>query len=234
MRSPAFPPSAIASLAGLLASVVLAGCTPTPLYQENTAVQQQLTVDVATAETTLSPLSGARPLDGASVERLRRFVMEEGNPYAVRIRLTPGDRVADGVVKRVIAVLTAAGVPGRGISVSMVNRPVGNELRLRRETATAVLPDCPPLNRDTLLDRENDTPLDLGRAPPPPPRLGCATTANLGLMLADPRDLIEPQRSGPASGALAEDTVGRYRTNRLPRPGNSGVTSGAASESGNQ
>ncbi|MBP2301112.1 CpaD family pilus assembly lipoprotein [Azospirillum picis] len=223
MRTPIAPPLAV--LGVLIASAALPGCSPQPIYQEETAVQQQLTVAQSAEETTLDLPPGRRSLDGATIELLRRFARMDGNPYAAHILLTPGDRVEEATLRNVLATLAAAGVPDRNMGVSSANRPAGRMLHLRRETAVLVIPDCPPLTRDTLLERENDTAFDLGRKALPPPRLGCATAANLGLMLADPRDLAEPQRSGPAAGAVMEDSVQRYRTNTPLRLDGGGASS---------
>lgn len=40
--------------------------------------------------------------------------------------------------------------------------------------------------------------------------LGCANRANLALMVADPRDMVQPQALAPVDGIIAEQAVDRY------------------------
>ena len=64
-----------------------------------------------------------------------------------------------------------------------------------------VLPPCPDWSVESGTDFANG----------PHSNFGCATRTNLGLMIADPRDLERGQKLGPASGARAADAVDRYQ-----------------------
>ncbi len=44
---------------------------------------------------------------------------------------------------------------------------------------------------------------------------GCATTVNLGLMVADPADLVRGRALGPADGAASALSIQRYRAGRV-------------------
>lgn len=44
----------------------------------------------------------------------------------------------------------------------------------------------------------------------PMPNLGCASQHNLAAMIADPRDLVEPQPQGPAEAARRSTVMGNY------------------------
>lgn len=218
MRTPAAPL--------LLGALALAACTPAPSYQDNAPVQQQLSL-VASAETvTVEPARGGRALGTEEFARIRRFALETGNPYGTRMAVTPGLGMTDAALKQVVATLVAAGVPNRNISLAGAGRPTGGGVLLRRETVQVELPDCPAINRDTLLERENNI-MNVNPSRAPSPRLGCSTSANLGLMLADPRELLEPNTSTGAPGYRGEATVGLYRTDRLPAIGGTTETLGA-------
>lgn len=221
MRTPVALP-----LVGALGALALAGCTPKPIYQEETAVHQQLTLVTQADTAVVEPARGARALGAAEFERIRRFVLETGNAYGTHVTITPGPATSDATLGRIAATLIGAGVSKRNVAIAATTAPTGAGVTIRREIAVVALPDCPPLNRDSVLARENDI-LGAGKPDLPPPRLGCATAANLGLMLADPRELVEPNRSGGAPGYRGETTVDNYRSDKIPALGGTTETLGS-------
>ena len=44
---------------------------------------------------------------------------------------------------------------------------------------------------------------------------GCATETNLGLMIADPKDLVRGRSLAPADGVQAAEAIVRYRTGKV-------------------
>jgi pilus assembly protein CpaD len=67
------------------------------------------------------------------------------------------------------------------------------------------LPPCPDWSRESGLDYSNL----------PHSNFGCATQTNLGLMIADPEDLVRGRKLGPASGIHAAESIVRYRTGEV-------------------
>ena len=67
------------------------------------------------------------------------------------------------------------------------------------------VPACPDWSADPGYDPRNL----------PLPNLGCATATDLGLMLADPADLVAGSALGPADGAQAAEAVARYRAGKV-------------------
>jgi pilus assembly protein CpaD len=66
----------------------------------------------------------------------------------------------------------------------------------------------------------------------PASNFGCATHRNLGLMVANPRDLLRGQEMGPTSGARAAKGVERYYRGDRWIPTGSEGSSGAGGGSG--
>lgn len=91
--------------------------------------------------------------------------------------------------------------PGSGPEAWRRNRRV--ELVLERYLVT--LPACPDWSRRSGLDFDNR----------PLSNLGCATTTNLGLMVADPKDLVRGRPLGPADGVQQAEGIVRYRTGKV-------------------
>jgi pilus assembly protein CpaD len=92
-------------------------------------------------------------------------------------------------------------VPSSGPAAWQLNRRV--EVVLERYLVT--LPACPDWSRETGTDFDN-LPLS---------NFGCATQANLGLMIAEPKDLVRGRPLGPADGIQQAEGIVRYRTGKV-------------------
>jgi pilus assembly protein CpaD len=71
----------------------------------------------------------------------------------------------------------------------------------------AVAPDCAELARASLL-----TDAGLHR---PSMQWGCATYTNLAAQVANPKDLVAPEKLAPADAAVAASAVHRYETGHV-------------------
>ena len=92
-------------------------------------------------------------------------------------------------------------VPSTGPAAWGLNRRV--ELVLERYLVT--LPACPDWSRESGTDFSNQ----------PSSNFGCATQTNLGLMVAEPKDLVRGRTLAPADGVHQADGIVRYRTGKV-------------------
>lgn len=92
-------------------------------------------------------------------------------------------------------------VPSTGPAAWRLNRRV--ELILERRLVT--LPACPDWSRESGTDFSNQ----------PHSNFGCATQTNLGLMVAEPKDLVRGRTLAPADGVHQAEGVVRYRTGKV-------------------
>ncbi|HEX6112428.1 MAG TPA: CpaD family pilus assembly lipoprotein [Geminicoccaceae bacterium] len=92
-------------------------------------------------------------------------------------------------------------VPSTGPAAWGLNRRV--ELILERHLVT--LPACPDWSRKSGTDFSNQ----------PHSNFGCATQTNLGLMVAEPKDLVSGRTLAPADGVHQAEGVVRYRTGKV-------------------
>jgi pilus biogenesis lipoprotein CpaD len=92
-------------------------------------------------------------------------------------------------------------VPSTGPAAWQLNRRV--EVVLERYLVT--LPGCPDWSRESGTDFANL----------PFSNFGCATEANLGLMVAEPKDLVRGRPLGPADGIQQAEGIVRYRTGEV-------------------
>lgn len=79
------------------------------------------------------------------------------------------------------------------------------EVEIRAESYEVVLPGCPDWSRDPAFDPRN-LPLS---------NLGCANAVNLGLMVADPADLVRTRRLDAADGVREAEAIARYRSDKV-------------------
>lgn len=77
------------------------------------------------------------------------------------------------------------------------------EIVLERYVVTP--PACPDWSRRSGRDYSNQ----------PHSNFGCATETNLGMMIANPRDLVRGRKLGPADGVHQAEGIVRYRKGRL-------------------
>jgi pilus biogenesis lipoprotein CpaD len=66
-------------------------------------------------------------------------------------------------------------------------------------------PACPDWSRRSGVDYANQ----------PHTNFGCANETNLGLMIANPRDLVNGRKAGPADGIQQAEGIVRYRQGQL-------------------
>jgi len=92
-------------------------------------------------------------------------------------------------------------VPSTGPAAWRLNRRV--ELILERHLVT--LPACPDWSRQSGTDFSNQ----------PHSNFGCATQTNLGLMVAEPKDLVRGRTLAPADGVHQAEGIVRYRTGKV-------------------
>jgi len=218
-----------------LAGLTLIGCTPGSTSLDPTLGWQQvsspktLEVDRATYRHAIYFATDQDNLRGSEQDRLIAFlrsVRPEGDE-SIRIEGHADERASDLynldlAARRIETVkhfLVDSGIDQHQVHASSFgeqapaaagsderawsqNRRV--EIVLERYVVTP--PACPDWSRETGVDYANG----------PHTNFGCATTANLGLMIANPRDLVEGRRLGPADGIHQANGVVRYREGQQP------------------
>jgi len=119
----------------------------------------------------------------------------------------PGDALSEARADWTMAALQGAGVSALrsaaplSESATVETDPSGVTVEIQQ--ARVEVPDCEPYPRalSARIDEE------ASRRP-----LGCASTANLGLMVAQPVDLVRARSMGPADSAPAIKGIEKYRT----------------------
>jgi pilus assembly protein CpaD len=145
-------------------------------------------------------------LSPAEVERLAVFMRDQAVGYGDQIVLLGGESVVEQRRQQSVAQMFARGglrvIRGAQIE-GMTAEP--NEVRILVSRYVVTPPNCPNWSK-----RADD---DFGNTSSS--NLGCATATNLGLMVADPADLMGGRPLGPAEGEVAAFSVERYRAGRI-------------------
>jgi len=197
----------LAAIAGLLAA-----CAPTlqdsqwtgaEAPKENKVLYLRQTHDVRFE-------AGTDALSPAEQQRLAAFVAREDVGRSDEISLAAGD---DGR-EQTLASRRAAAVAGylRGLNLKpesdATSTAPADRVTVSVGRYVVVPPNCPDWRKPSADDPANS----------PSSNFGCATVTNLGLMVADPRDLVSgkaPSESDAEYNALA---VQRYREGTIKQP----------------
>ena len=159
---------------------------------------------------------GKAELSRKEQRRLRRFLAE--------IKVGNSDHVLVGVAGRLSDSRAAGLADRRSVRVTQFlrrNRVFPRALPTGRDRApwdgsvsvvvgryVVTTPSCPDWTKPATGDPANRVSSNFG----------CATTTNLGLMVADPGDLIRGRPEGPADAATATGAVRRYRGDAVKEP----------------
>ncbi len=189
-----------------LALLVLSGCetyTPAEAVPKSEVAWINLTHDIgfAGSETGLSALERAR---------LDDFLLQIDAQASDALVIDPGMAASPITTDRIAAV--AAHLRRRVVTSQPQARRVGLDdsggLRLIVGRYLVIPPECPNWGKPSYRDPLNTTGSNFG----------CANQVNLGLMVADPGDLVRGRRLTPGVGAAAVLGIERYRAGEVLVP----------------
>jgi pilus assembly protein CpaD len=190
-------------------TVLTSGCGSQEQYWSNTAAPKENRVDWITFDHKIGFQAGGAALSSGERARFEQFLRDLGVGYgdqvAVGIEGATGsdDQTADRRLASVRDYL-------RGQSIQSVAAPAerrGNwdgsvVVTVGRYVVTP--PPCPNWEKPPGYDWANTEMSNHG----------CATTSNLGLMLADPGDLVRGRAVGSADGTVQAKGVEQWRTGK--------------------
>ena len=217
-------------LGAAAALALLAGCSSTPptVEYQPAVAEATKTNEVAFSRIahTVRFAPGSATLAPAEAARLGRF-LEDADVYRgdhVYLAPTPDDALSQkrqaairrALAKRGVLMSSAAAVPGAGERLAL-----GDEMTIELERYVVTTPNCPDWSKPTGGDPTNSVSSDFG----------CADATNLGLMVANPRDLLVGRQPGPASAEPALAAIQNYRAHRpitLPDGNAAGTTASSS------
>jgi pilus assembly protein CpaD len=199
----AFRSLALLSLPALAFTALLPGCRDHTELDDTAALRlsdpekrHPIQVSRHTETMAVAVLNGAGGLgadQGPDVRQfLDRYKADGRGPLKVSLPNAMGERLtAAHAFRDVKELIRGAGIPPRAVVTGrhQTSLELGPTLRLSYERPVAVLPRC------------GDWAEDVGPNPErlPYANFGCATQRNLALMVANPRDILQPQEEAPRS-----------------------------------
>ncbi|MGD9615973.1 MAG: CpaD family pilus assembly lipoprotein [Alphaproteobacteria bacterium] len=198
-----------------LSALGLSGCVPPPADYTESEWPKNLRLDPAPAQLALGFASGSSRMRPGDLARLRASAGGGGLVLSDRVVVAVAGppELASARFEAVAAALLPYGiVPSR---VSLAASPPDAAV-IRRERYMVTLPPCPDWSKPAAGagDFTNTASSNFG----------CAAAVNLGLMIAQPADLVEPRQVGMTDARPAVDAVNNYRLGKvqLPPPANIG------------
>jgi len=195
-----------------LGVLLLAGCASTASDWSEFQAPKQNKVEPVRLVHDVRFTSGAQ-ISTAEMGQLDGFIARHDLGYGDRVYvLTDATGASSQRVRNVLNYMKAHGIAATGLS-SVEAQP--NVVRVVVNRHIVVPPNCPDWSKPMTSDYSN-TPMS---------NLGCSTTANFGMMVADPSELIHGRQPGAADADASSGAIRRYRADKI-KPLESEMTSG--------
>ncbi len=148
-----------------------------------------------------SPASSLSQMERAKISRfLDEIDIGDSDRVFIRANQGPGNHQVAAVAKHLRTMRVKAEIIVARGAVRPVSVVVGRYL--------VTPPRCPDWTKQPGLDAANRRSSNFG----------CATTSNLGLMVADPGDLVQGAPMGPSDGEKGASAVNKYRNDKVKEP----------------
>lgn len=164
-------------------SYTLSQYTDVPVAAKAVAIELEL----VNAQLELAPL--AQTLSGQQQATLHKFIALQGNSYPQRVIVTANEQLITRHQEKLRQLLLTLGIQATNIAFRYSDKSA-NSLIITSEYFRAIAPAC---HRTSYAD------------------LGCASSRNLAMMVADPVQLIRGASLAPMDGVKATESIKRYR-----------------------
>jgi pilus assembly protein CpaD len=192
-------------------AVIVAGCAQTVADWTPATTSNELQVKWVTHDHTISFNSRANLLTNREARSLDRFLSQIDLRPSDRLFVDVGPQSGEVVSDTRIDVINEQlrhYVPGaQALAITGEKGTAGN-IRLIVGRYVVLPPNCPDLSRPSASNPGNFNDSNFG----------CSTQRNLGLMLADPGDLLRGRSLGPADGEAMSRGIRDYRAGKAKKP----------------
>jgi pilus assembly protein CpaD len=191
----------------LLVAALAAACAPQTSQWSHVEAPRENRVTLVRMSHSVQFRANEERMSASETARLAAFIRDQNIGYGDQVLLLSGDGASAARRQESVAMVFARGglrvvrdVQIEGVSTSP------DEVRIVVGRHVVTPPECPNWSK-----RADDDFGNTGSS-----HIGCATTTNLGLMVADPRDLLIGRTMGPADGEVAATRVESYRRGIYP------------------
>lgn len=196
----------------LLTVTLLTGCAPEIVEWTPAESPKENKIERTVFYHTIQYSSQSKSFSEAEVNALLRFLKTNAeSPSAVSIILEECDGHSKKRIKDIQRVLVKYGVPYDMIIVE----PAGQAHKDHKASSSGV---CLVLEKYLVIPpscADFSQPIGEAIQAHAPSNYGCATVANLGMMVANPRDLVRGRPLGASDGTVIAAGVKRYRDDKV-------------------
>ena len=192
-------------------AVIIAGCAQTVADWTPAATPNDIQVKWVTHEHSISFNSPTNLLTNQEARSLDRFLNEIDIRPSDRLFVDVGPQSGDVVSDARIGVINQQlrhFVPGAQAVAITGEKGTDRNIRLIVGRYVVLPPNCPNFSRPTATNPGNVSDSNFG----------CSTQRNLGLMLANPGDLVRGRTLGPADGQALSRSIRAYRAGKVIPP----------------
>jgi pilus assembly protein CpaD len=180
--------------------LILGGCTPSTSERTEVEAPKQLHVDFVRLRHAAAFVPGRAELAGGEAQKLAAFLQSASVSPQDHVYLEPGsdDRLSAARIGLMAKEMARKGVGAQALPPGSVP---ADSMLVVVERYVVTPPNCPNWSGPAVGDHSNQ----------PSSNFGCSDATNLGLMVADPRDLVIGREMGPQEGNDALYGIERYR-----------------------
>jgi pilus assembly protein CpaD len=215
---PRYPSFMLLALPLLVAAALMtSGCTPQPARWSAAESPKTNKIDFVTNAHKVAFARGAATASTAQAKSLSDFIHDVGLTYGDQVTVDAGPHAGssagDRLAARRLAAVTAM-LRKMNVRTTVATRPTVDGAMTRDGVIVTVgryvvtPPACPDRSKIDTDDFANTEASNYG----------CATATNLGLMVANPADLLHGEPAGAADGTFAARGVEEYRNGTLLKP----------------
>jgi len=188
-----------------IASAALTACNSTPDEWTSAQAPRQLRVDFQRLTHATAFPSGSAQLAQGERDSLLGFLRaaEVTPDDTIYLEAADEDKLSGSRVGALVRDLSRKGYSVATLPAARDAVPA-NSLMVVVERYVVTPPDCPNWSKSASGDHENAVTSNFG----------CANVSNLGLMVADPRDLVVGRDLGPADADYTNLAIQRYRAGK--------------------
>ncbi len=218
-------PPLLLSLLIVAGAGLLSGCAPPTSRWSESQAPRGNTVDFIHLHHAVAFVAGSNRLAPGEAARLDEFLRLQKIGYGDRLTLLVGD--GEPRLGKAREVALAKLLAGHGLQPATVRQGTApqvfaDQLSLEIGRYVVTPPACPDWSKPSGTDLTNT----VGG------NFGCATAANLGLMVADPGDLVQGREMGPGDAAQSVLGIQRYQAGKVIAPATTNTHSDQAPMSG--
>lgn len=182
--------------------VALAGCASEQAQWTGAATMKRNSVELVRLMRDVAVSDDESPISAAAGNTLRDFFRQSAFGYGDQVSVDGGDGPGAALrARKLAAYLAAMGIRATVSPIIYGASPKAGQARVIIGRYVVHPPKCPDWTKAPTRDFENTESSNFG----------CATVTNLGLMAANPRDLIVGNGGGRADSEVLAKAVEQYR-----------------------